>query len=434
MKASLFTTLVILAAGGLLGWQQHGRLLTVRETHLQVTAEAQALGLSPTALLEAGKPPLATKTSRTDAADKLAEAKALARELIDFAQEMKKQQESGEQPDPEFQKRIMELLGRFMDLGPAQLKAVIADLKASEEIDDEMRQGIIGFAIMTLANDQPEAALALFTESADMKGMAGMGNHVVSSSLGKWAEKDPLGALEWVRANSEKHAALITEEAKAAILAGAAKQDPKLALGLTDDLEIKDPNAIGSSLARSAKTPEERDALLTALRGDKQRADVLKSALTSIGGQLSSEGFEASEAWLSSAKLSTEESAGIAVGISAWQTGADTGKWIDWMADKVPADTLNAKVDDLVAQWTQRDFKAAGEWVNGTAEGPAKIAAVKAFARTVAPYEPESALQWANTLPAGKERDELLETIARQKKPAATAEDGDIIWTEPDDE
>jgi hypothetical protein len=37
--------------------------------------------------------------------------------------------------------------------------------------------------------------------------------------------------------------------------------------------------------------------------------------------------------------------------------------------------------------------------------------AVKSFARTVAPFEPETALQWANTLPAGKDRDNLIREI-----------------------
>ena len=60
MKAPLLLSLLILAAGGLLGWKQHGQLVTVRETHRQVAEEARALGLTPEALLEAGKPPRPT--------------------------------------------------------------------------------------------------------------------------------------------------------------------------------------------------------------------------------------------------------------------------------------------------------------------------------------------------------------------------------------
>ena len=76
MKASLFLSLLILAAGGLLGWKQHDQLVTVRETHRQVVEEARALGLSPDALLKEGKPPLPTKSGREDPEAKIAAAKS----------------------------------------------------------------------------------------------------------------------------------------------------------------------------------------------------------------------------------------------------------------------------------------------------------------------------------------------------------------------
>jgi hypothetical protein len=415
MKASLFLSLLILTAGGLLGWKQHDQLVNVRETHRQVVEEARALGLAPDALLEAGKPPLRTKSGREDPEAKIAAAKSFAKELIDFAKKMKEFEKSGEQPGEEFQKQIMETIARFMELSPAQIKVVIAEMKESPDLDDEMRRNMVGFSIMMLANDQPEAAVAIYTESSDIKGLGDMGSHVVTTALGKWAEKDPLAAMEWVKKNSEKHSDLITEETKAAILAGAAKQDPKLALGMVEDLGLKEERKVAESLARSARTAEERTALLQTLRGEK-KDELSKAALTSLGGQLTSEGFESSQAWLSSAKLSEKETLAVAQGISSWQAGADTGKWIEWMNGKVPEDTLKEKTEDLVEKWTRNDYKAAGEWIGTLAEGTAKNAAIKTYAKTVAPYEPEAALQWANSLPAGKERDELLERIGKQKK------------------
>jgi len=416
MKASLFTSLLILVAGGLLGWKQHGQLVTVRESHRLVEEEARALGLDPKGLLTAGKPPLPTKSGREDPAAKIAEAKSFAKELIDFAMKMKEREKSGEPPDEKFQKEIMETLSRFMELSPTQIKTVIEEFKDSPALDDEMRRNIVGFAIMMLANDQPEAAIAIYTESADMKGLGNMGQHVITSALGKWAEKDPLAAMEWVRKNSEKHANLITEDTKTVILAGAAKQDPKLALGMVNDLGLKEPHQVANGLIGSARSAEERTALLQTLRADKEQADVTKYTLNALGGKLTNEGFEASQAWLSSAKLSKEETLSVAQGISSWQAGADSGKWIEWMDGKVPDDTLKQKTDELVQQWTRNDYKAAGEWIGTLETGTAKNSAIKSFARTVAPYEPEAATQWANSLPEGKERDELLEAINKTQK------------------
>lgn len=433
MKASLALAFLILAAAAFFGWKQQGQLAAARETRLQVMAEARALGLAPDALLADGSAPLPSKLGRLDGADKAAAASAFAKELIAFAVEMKEAEKaSGGVPDESTQTRAMEVMGRLLDLDASQIKQVIAELRASTEIDDEMRGGIIGFSVMMLANDHPEAALAIFTESSDLKGMDGMGNHVVSAALGKWAEKDPMAALEWIRENSEKHAGLVTDQAKAAVIAGAAKQDPKLAIRLLDELELENTSQITMSLGMSARTPEERDGLIAALReGGEKNRELLNAVLGSMAHQVTAQNFEESQKWLGSAKLSETEMTEFARNISPWQTKDDTGKWIEWMEDKLPPEQLGEKRDQMVSQWTRQDFKAAGDWINGSPEGPAKVAAVKSFARTVAPFEPETAVQWANTLPAGPEREALLNEIRSTKR---SAPEGDINWTDPDDE
>lgn len=436
MKASLALAFLILAAAALFGWKQQGQLAAARETRSQVMAEARSLGLAPDALLADGSAPLPSKLGRLDAADKAAAASAFAKELIAFAVEMKEaEKKSGGVPDPEVQTRAMEIMGRLLDFDAAQIKQVIADLRASTELDDETRTGIIAFSVMMMANDHPQAALAIFTESSDLKGMEGMmGDHVVSAALGKWAEKDPMAALEWIRENSEKHSKLVTDQAKAAVIAGAAKQDPKLAIRLLDELELKNSGQVTMSLAMSARTAEERNSLIAALReGGEKKQEMLHSVLGAMAHQVTSGKFEDGQAWLDTADLSKTEMEKFAGNISTWQSSADTGKWIDWMADKLPPDQLGPKRDEMVSQWTRQDFKAAGDWINNSPEGPAKVAAVKSFAKTVAPFEPETAVQWANTLPAGEEREELLRQIGEARKPRAEA-GGLIREVTPEDE
>lgn len=434
MKASLALAFLILAAAALFGWKQQGQLAAAREVRSQVMDEARSLGLAPDALLADGSAPLPSKLGRLDGADKAAAATAFAKELIAFAVEMKEaEKKSGGVPDPEMQTRAMEMMSRLLDFDAAQIKQVIAELRASTELDDETRTGIIAFSVMMMANDHPQAALAILTESSDLKGMEGMmGDHVVSAALGKWAEKDPMAALEWLRENSEKHSKLVTDQAKAAVIAGAAKQDPKLAIRLLDELELKNSGQVTMSLAMSARTAEERNSLIAALReGGEKKQELLHSVLGSMAHQVTSGKFEDGQAWLATANLSETEMEKFAESISTWQSSADTGKWIDWMADKLPPGQLGPKRDEMVSQWTRQDFKAAGDWINNSPEGPAKIAAVKSFAKTVAPFEPETAVQWANTLPAGPERNRLLEEIRTTK--ASPAED-DLIWTEPEPE
>ena len=132
-----------------------------------------------------------------------------------------------------------------------------------------------------------------------------------------------------------------------------------------------------------------------------------------MGRNLSGESFEAVQSWLSSAKLSPEESAKFSAGLSYEDTGKDTGRWIDWMASNLPEDAVRENTDNLIGQWTQQDYLAAGNWLTATPEGPTKNAAVATYAETVAEYEPQVAEQWAMTLPDGKQRQETLTNIYR---------------------
>ena len=420
MKFSIALSILILAAAAFFGWQQQGQLVTARETRLQVMAEARALGLAPDALLADGTAPLPSKLGRMAAPDKAAAATAFARELIAFAVEMKAAEKTnGAVPDEAMQTRGMETMARLLDFDADQIKQVIADLKASTEIDEGTRGEIIAFSVLMLASEHPEAALAIFTESSGIPQMHGMGDQVVSAALGKWAEKDPLAALEWIQEHSEKHAGLVTYTTKSAVIAGAAKQDPKLALRLLDELKLESDSQVARSLAMAAKSPEDSAVLLAALRegGDKHR-DLLHSVLGSMAHQMASESFDEGQQWLATAQLSDTEMAKFAESTSPWPTNEDTGKWIDWMAVKLPADQRDNRISQMVNHWTRQDHKAAGEWINSSPEGPAKVVAVKSFARTVAPFEPETALQWANTLPAGKDREDLLRELqARSNAP-----------------
>jgi hypothetical protein len=67
----------------------------------------------------------------------------------------------------------------------------------------------------------------------------------------------------------------------------------------------------------------------------------------------------------------------------------------------------------LIRRWTTHDYQAAGKWLGITPEGPTKNTAIASYAETVASYEPETAAQWALTLPPGTDRERTLKTIHR---------------------
>ncbi|RYD21520.1 MAG: hypothetical protein EOP88_11110 [Verrucomicrobiaceae bacterium] len=419
MKASIALSLLILAIGAILGLQDQRRLASVRASHDKLVAEAAGSGIT----VDSANPEDSLRVTKREREDKEAEARDAAAKFIAFAKEMEAIQKKGGPPDAATQKRIMDFLDRILSLDAAQLKILITEVRAAKDIKDETRQSLIGFSIMTLANDHPQAALTLLVESStDPSGvlkMDGMGKQAMSTSLAKWAKDDPMAALEWVRKNGEKMPALVDDNAKRGMISGAAAQDPKLAFKLIGELGLKDGNRALDSIVDAARTPAERTATLTALREHlatlpegESRNQAADAAIRSLLQNAVKDGFDSGTRWLEGAGFSKEELGQIGDGgFHNKMRGSDTGRWIEWMGKTLPEGKPDNGIRDLVRNWTENDYQAAGKWLASAPEGRAKELSVRSYAETVSRYEPESAVQWADTLPAGKAKEETLQRI-----------------------
>lgn len=414
MKISIAASILILLVAALFGVPNQQRLAVVRESHAKLVAEAAKLGISPDPS-NAADPVRVTKRGR---ADREADARLAAAEFIAFAKEMEAIEKKGGPPDEAMQKRIMEMIDRMMSLDSAQLKILITEFRANKELKDETRQGLISFSIMTLANDHPQAALALFTESSDLFKDGGMGKHVVSSSLAKWAKDDPLAALEWVRKNSGKFPDLVTDDAKRGLISGAAVSDPKLAFKLIGELGIKEATSSISAIISAAKTAEDRTVVLGALReylstlnDEAALKNAGESASQALGHSLAEEGFQSATQWIDGSNITQAELEAVVSGLTGSVKAGESGQWIEWIGKILPSEKSDDPIRNIVRRWTQDDFQAAGEWLTTAPEGPAKNTSIRSYAETVSRYEPETAAQWALTLPPGKDREQTLKRI-----------------------
>jgi hypothetical protein len=427
MKLPLILTLVILVAGSFWGVHENRKLTTLREKHQQVLKEAAALGVTA----DVSKPFVPTKITKRPREDAERKVKDFTERLVAFAKEMKEMQTSGKQPDEAMRKRIMEVMDDMLSLNGEELKLLIAGMKDRKDMDDEMRNGMISFSIMMLAQQHPEAALALFTESSDMLGDNPMSKHALSSALSQWAKDQPLEALKWIKANAEKHPDLVTDDTKKAVIAGAARNDFALALQLIGELKVSvEGSGVMYQITQAAATPEQRTELLKALRKqaenstDKKEGEkLLSSGLNGLFSQVAQTGYDKSMDWLESANLSAAETGNMAENLNYYQTKADTGKWLDWLSSQTIDGMKSENVTrNLVRQWTDKDYKAAGEWLAQAPAGPVKETATQSYLQTIAPYEPEVAAQWAETLPAEKQKS-AMKDIYRNLKDKAAAED-----------
>ena len=413
MKISITIAALILALAAVFGWTDHRKLSSVTETHRALTEEAAALGLTLGQEGSEGEV-LVTKRARED---KDAEAKLAAKDFIAFALEMQAFKESGEQPDEAMQERIGEFMDRMLSLDAGQLKILIAEFRASTEMDEETRNGMTAFAIMTLANDHPEAALTLFTESQDILGEGMMGKHVLSSSLEKWASTDPDGALDWVRKNGEKHPDLITDDVIAGLVKGAATNGIAMGFGLLEELKIGDPGNALRQLALSPKTAGERTEFLGLFRGyleknpEYEESGNSMSAIIALGDGIVNEGFAAGSEWIRENNLTRKELDSFSKAISLSGKSDERGEWIEWMGENLAGDKRKEEIAHNMRNWTRNDYRAAGEWLATAPEGDTKNSAVKAYAQTIAEYDPATAAQWALTLPEGEERKSTLQSV-----------------------
>jgi hypothetical protein len=419
MKFSILLSVALAAIFVAIGWNHQSRIGAARDTHRKLVAQAASLGIGSGAEESSG-----ALSTRRDRPDREAVAKTTAVELIAFAKEMEELQKNkpGSEDAEKNQQRVLDFMERLASLDAAQIKILIADFRSDTTLSSEMRQGLIGFSVMTLANDNPRAALGIFTEASDLFPDRQMNQQILSSALGKWAKDDPDAALAWVRANTTKFPDLVTDQTKQGLIAGTAANNPKLALSLINELGLAgSENTFNESLqaiSRTAVTPAQRSGMVEAIRdyvaspaNDPRHKEMAESAFAQLGSQLTNDGFSAATTWISDAKLSPTELRSVINGMDHNIKGPETGKWIEWIGEKAPGKEGEDNIRQIVRQWTTNDYQAAGQWLNTAPEGPAKTTAIRSYAETVAPYEPETAAQWAETLPPGKDRDFTIRKI-----------------------
>ena len=425
MKLSYTTALVILVAASCLGWRTHRQIASARERNATLLTEAASLGLAPDPEHPYEK---VIATRQRESAPAFTSA-----DYIAFMKDMKKKEKKGGTgPDEEAAKRIVAVIDRLSSLDPDQLKRLIRDVGASNDLDEDSRMGGVMIAFMSLADRHPQAALALLGESEDLLSRFSLRKQVATSAIGGWAKNDPMAAVKWFQENSGKYSDLLDDQAKTALLAGAAAQDPKLAFQLIGELKFKDGDRASSTVLEAAKTPEERTASLKALReyaaglaNSEVRKDVVNDTLRSLADNVAQDGFQNAVAWMDAAKLSPSELQSFAHGISYDSIPpSDAGQWTEWLGKNLPEQDASQRISHLVDDWTQKDYQAAGTWLTKTADGPVKQAAVRGYVQAVAGYEPETAVQWAMTLPPGKDRDSAIKSIYQKwpkNDPAAKA-------------
>ncbi len=280
---------------------------------------------------------------------------------------------------------------------------------------------VVAHALLQYVEKSPEESLELFGKASAVFKEPGLfqslGEQVVATALGEWGARDPLAAAAWLRDNSESHKKYLTETARRGLVTAAASRDPRIAFHLLGEVGVSDQGLMVQKIMNGAAQAGEGDVAVTGLRvhlaalaaDDRQSAE--KSGMEGFARGLSSLGFSESEALLRKVGLEQRQLDQFAAGLRPEEK--DNGSWLSWMGDHLSSAALEREAGKRVTRWAESDYQAAGDWLTGLPAGALREISTQAYAQAAAKYDPETAVQWAGTLPAGRRRGETLEAIHR---------------------
>lgn len=400
MKTPLLIPLLILTISVTLGWRQWMTLQQLRAREHALTAAASVAA----AERETGER-RSSSGNRESRADHEAEARRVTAAMI--ASLVEQSVHAPGEPYSNMERRIEKILEQLYQMNGRQLRMVIAELLNDPQPDNNAwYRKSISTAITALATTDPEAAMA-FLEDDQVRERAAWAR-CYQGVIGKWASLDPLAALAWMRENPTK---VRGHEGRAPFIIGLATKDPKLALQSLLEFEVYDLRGDGAyegrpdfsvvrQVARSARTLEDRATLLGMLREIADRpgddADNIKgllfdNALHAMAEGIGTYGYERASAWLDSLNLRPAEIAPLMRGlrISETQTMGDTGKWFEWMGEKLSPEDFQATAHQRIWEWVREDPRAVKEWLATAADGPAKHLSGSEYASALAAQQPE---------------------------------------------
>lgn len=299
----------------------------------------------------------------------------------------------------------------------AELSAEKCDQLVDEFKRDE-RKKLLWFIFDAYSDRDPVGAVRVFINHPDLM-EADPNNpttYTLQASIAKKLSNDPVKASIWLEGNRDKLGnSIIAPIASKAIISGFAKTSPDQALEMASKLGFS-ASETASILGEAPKSAEERSALLGALRGNTNDPKMLKGVLTAMAPNLLLGGTDQALEWIESNQLTPAEAAAILAGTDnsglkrqSMSTDPDsnipqdTGRWLSTLGD-LAGEAGQPQVERVMSAWCAADYQAAGEWLLTRKDGPATRAAIAAFAETAAPYDPEGASHWVETLPRDARR------------------------------
>jgi hypothetical protein len=382
MKRSLIISAAIFLIAALLGWWESRQLSSRREINARLVKEASTeLGgdaQSPNAMERRNEYLAMRERVKTIGLDYF----ALFRDYGENANG-----ESGE----EFRKRQAEIKSRLEELDPAAIRQFMDECYSNPELNLRIRRDLNGYVRTVFIAKYPIEMARMISKSPELFGIDG-------KSAPEGYIQDPFQHLVYYFSWEKKDIQTVFQ--------CLAEAPPEF-----------QSKYISGALEHYAYSAPKRTELLEEMRAfasTPEQSELVKGQLSELvfgrGGAKAT--FVEVSDWLESANLSGDELDAATRDMQKKVRVGETGQWLDWLAKRdLPDDVSKDRAFELATAWTEKDYLAAGKWLNSAPDSPEKSAVASAYAAKVYPYDPEGAMQWIQTLPEGPDRSKAVEII-----------------------
>ena len=382
MKRSLILSAAIFLIAALLGWWESRQLSSRRAINARLVKEASTeLGgdaQSPNAMERRNEYLAMRERVKTIGLDYF----ALFRDYGENANG-----ESGE----EFRKRQAEIKNRLEELDPAAIRQFIDECYSNPELNLRIRRDLNGYVRTVFIAKYPVEMARMMSKSPELFGIDG-------KSAPEGYIQDPFQHLVYYFSWEKKDIQTVFQ--------CLAEAPPEF-----------QSKYISGALEHYAYSAPKRTELLEEMRAfasTPEQVELVKGQLSELvfgrGGAKAT--FVEVSDWLESANLSGDELDAATRDMQKKVRVGETGQWLDWLAKRdLPDDVSKDRAFELATAWTEKDYLAAGKWLNSAPDSPEKSAVASAYAAKVYPYDPEGAMQWIQTLPEGRDRSKAVEII-----------------------
>ena len=330
------------------------------------------------------------------------------------------------------EKDFFEWIFSVAQLDEANLIALLEEIKRApapyESLlsKEELLQGILTGVLQ----EKPEVGLPLlYSKFADVfEGNEEYLDDLLRMAMENWGQSDADGAEKWLAENQSSFSEEIGQEIGDQLLLSRITNDPESAyeqFAKLSDEDLKRWQSDPFGRPHFLESLEEPGSLLNFLEvaklaaknaaNSRERDELLKgvnnAALRLYAEQLASNSSKESLKMLEDPRLSPADRQDVLTRLSRFGQVNHREEWLAYASENAAPENRERVLERMVSNWTKNDFRATAEWIGKQPEGELRELATYSFARAVSPHEPDSAAEWAETLPVGPKRTEVFEKI-----------------------